>query len=51
MSEIVTKNRVNHEGICTVGIMRRFNFGQKLPGVREFTLQTIRSRHTFVFFM
>jgi len=30
MSEILTKNCVNHKGICTVGIMRRFNFGQKL---------------------
>ena len=48
MSDILTKN---HESICTGGIMRRFNFGQKLPGVRELALKTMRSPHTFIFFM
>ena len=51
VSGILTKNHVNHKGICTVGIMRRFNCGKNLPGVTEFALKTIRSPHTFGFFM
>jgi hypothetical protein len=40
MSEILTKYCVNHEGTCTVGIMRRSDFCQLLLGVRRFALKT-----------
>jgi hypothetical protein len=50
MSDILTKNHVYRKSICAIGIMRRSDFGQFLPGMKGFALKSIGSSHTFTLF-